>query len=48
MTLSELNTPFERHRVIQYGKDGNTPVRHWYEMQHITGPLYKGREEPAP
>lgn len=45
MKLSELNTPFERHRVIEYGKDGNTPVRHWHEMQHVTGPLYKGREE---
>lgn len=48
MTLSELNTPFERRRIIQYGKDGNTPVRRWHEMQHITGPLYKGREAPAP
>ncbi len=45
MTLSELNTPFERHRIIEYGKKGNTPVRRWHEMQHVTGPLYKGREE---
>lgn len=45
MTLSELSTPFERRRIIQYGKDGNTPVRHWHEMQHVTGPLYKGREK---
>ena len=44
MTLAELNTPFERHRIIHYGKDGNKVVRHWFEMQHIVGPLYKGRE----
>lgn len=44
MTLAELNTPFERHRIIHYGKDGNKVVRHWYEMQNIIGPLYKSRE----
>ena len=44
MTLAELNIPFVRRRIIHYGKDGNKVVRHWYEMQHITGSLYKGRE----
>lgn len=44
MTLAELDTPFERHRIIRYGSDGNKVVHHWYEMQHITASLYKGRE----
>lgn len=44
MTLAELSTPFVRRRIIHYGKDGNKVVRHWFEMQHIVGPLYKGRE----
>lgn len=44
MTLAELDTPFERHRIIHYGRDGNKVVRHWYEMQHIIASLYKGRE----
>lgn len=29
MTLNNLMTPFERRRVIEYGKDGNKVVRHW-------------------
>lgn len=44
MTLAELDTPFERHRIIRYANDGNKVVRHWYDMQHITASLYKGRE----
>lgn len=44
MTLAELDTPFERHRIIHYGRDGNKVVHHWYEMQHIIASLYKGRE----
>ncbi len=44
MTLAELNTPFERRRIIHYAKDGNKVVQHWYEMQHVTAFLYKGRE----
>lgn len=44
MTLDKLTTPFETRKVLQYGKDGCKVVRHLYEMQHISGPLYKGRE----
>ena len=44
MTLTELNTPFVRRRIIHYGRDGNKVVRHWFEMQHIVGSLYKSRE----
>jgi len=44
MTLAELSTPFEKHRIIQFAADGNTPVRHWYEMQRIVGSLYRGRD----
>ena len=43
MRLNELVTPFERRRVIEYGSDGNKVVRHWYEMQHVIGPLYMSR-----
>lgn len=43
MTLDELSTPFERHRVFEYGVDGNKVVRHWYEMQNVIGPLYRGK-----
>ena len=35
MTLNNLMTPFERRRVIEYGKDGNKVVRHWYDVQHV-------------
>ena len=44
MTLQELTTPFERRRVIEYGKDGNKVVRHWYEVQHVIGTIYKTME----
>lgn len=44
MTLAQLPTPFERHRIIHYAADGNKIIRHWYEMQHVTASLYKGRE----
>lgn len=43
MRLNELTTPFERRRVIEYGVDGNKVVRHWYEVQHVTGTLYKSQ-----
>lgn len=43
MTLDQLDTPFERRRVIEYGKDGKKVVRHWYEVQNVIGPLYKSR-----
>lgn len=46
MTLNNLMTPFERRRVIGYGKDGNKVVRHWYEMQHVIGSLYKSKDFP--
>ncbi len=44
MTLDKLNTPFERRRVFEYGADGNKVVRHWYEMQNVIGPLYRGKD----
>lgn len=44
MTLDKITTPFERRRVIEYGKDGNKVVRHWYEVQHVIGTLYKTKE----
>ncbi len=44
-TLVNLDTPYERRRVIEYGAGSNKVVHHWYEAQHIAGPLYKGREE---
>lgn len=42
MTLEELDTPFERRRVIGYGADGNKVVRHWHDVQNVAGSLYKG------
>ena len=42
MTLDKITTPTERRRAIRYAKDGCKPVRHWYEVQHIAGPLYMG------
>ena len=27
MKLKELNTPFEKKRMLAYGRDGNTAVR---------------------
>lgn len=44
MTLENLTTPFERRRTIKYGADGNKVVRHWYNVQHVSGPLYKGED----
>lgn len=44
MTLAELDTPFERRRAIEYGKDGNKVVRHWYEVQQVIGPIYKSKD----
>lgn len=41
MTLDQLTTPFERCRVIHYGKNGNKVVKHWFNVQHIAGALYK-------
>ena len=46
MTLNNLLTPFERRRVIEYGKDGNKVVRHWYDVQHVIGSLYKSKDFP--
>lgn len=44
MTLADLTTDFERRSALSYSKsDGSTVVRHWYDVQHITGPLYKDR-----
>lgn len=44
MTLADINTPFERRRFIEYGSVMNKAVRHWHEVQHVIGPIYKGRE----
>lgn len=44
MTLANLTTPFERRRMIEYGADGCKVVRHWYNVQHVSGPLYKGED----
>lgn len=44
MTLENLTTPFERRRVIEYGADGNKVVRHWYEVQHVVGSIYKSKD----
>jgi len=46
MTLDQITTPFERRRVIEYRKDSNKVVRHWYEVQHVVGTLYKTRTTP--
>lgn len=46
MTLDKLITPFERRRVIEYGKYGNKVVRHWYEVQQVDGAIYKTRDFP--
>ena len=45
MKLKELNTPFEKKRILAYGRDGNTAVRRYIEVQRITGNLYKSRTE---
>lgn len=46
MTLDKIATPFERRRVIEYGKDGNKVVHHWYEVQQVDGAIYKTRDSP--
>lgn len=46
MTLDKITTPFERRRVIEYGKDGNKVVHHWYEVQQVDGAIYKTRNFP--
>lgn len=43
MTLDELAAPYGRRRVIRYGAGGNKVVRHWEEVQHVVGSLYRGR-----
>ena len=40
MKLKELNTPFEKKRMLAYGRDGNTAVRRYIEVQRITGASY--------
>lgn len=44
MTLDNLFTPFERRRVIEYGSDGTKAVRHWYDVQHVIGSIYKSKD----
>lgn len=46
MTLDELTTPYERRRVIEYGRAGSKVVRHWYEVQQVDGAIYKTRDFP--
>ena len=40
MLLSEVTTPPERHRVIEYAATGNDTVQHRRELKQVTGPLY--------
>lgn len=44
MTLDNLLTPFERRRVIEYSADGVKAVRHWYDVQHVIGTIYKSKD----
>lgn len=46
MHMTELTTPYEKRKVIECGsgRNFNTPVRHWHEVQQVAGPLYKSRE----
>lgn len=46
MTLDNLMTPFERRCVIEYGAGSNKVVRHWYDVQHVVGSLYKSKDTP--
>lgn len=46
MTLDKIVTPFERRRVIEYGKDSNKAVHHWYEVQQVNGTIYKTQDFP--
>ena len=43
-TLEQLGRQYEGRRVIEYGVNGNKVVRHWHDVQHIAGPLYKSKE----
>ena len=43
MMLTEVNTPFERRRFFEYGVERNKVVRHWCEVQLVSGSLYKSR-----
>lgn len=45
MKLKDLNTPFEKKRMLTYGRDGIKAVHHYVEVQLITGNLYKSRTE---
>lgn len=47
MTLAEICTPFAKKRVIEYSKrDGNKIARHWVDVQHVIGSLWKTRNSP--
>ena len=46
MLLSEVTTPPERHRVIEYAATGNDTVQHWRELKQVTGPLYMSEPKP--
>ena len=47
MTLADIDTPFARKRVIEYSKrDSNKVVRHWVDVQHVIGFLWKTRNSP--
>lgn len=45
MKLKDLNTPFEKKRMLTYGRDGTKAVHHYVEVQQIAGNLYKSRTE---
>lgn len=42
MTLNEINTPFESHRVITYNADQTEAIYHNRKMQFVTGSIYRG------
>lgn len=50
MHITELTTPYVKRKIIEYGsgRNYNTPVRHWHEVQQVAGSLYKGRETEGP
>ncbi len=43
-TLAGLNSPFERRRAFEYGKEGNKVVRHWHNVQRVIGSIFKSEE----
>lgn len=45
MRMTEISTPFKKRRVFEYANDENTVVRHWHDMQHVSGTLYQGKCE---